>query len=208
MKNTFKRAHEMTREIKREYPEVDYRTQFGICVSYLLNNEEEKEMIMEKWYEGLTEKEKSKIEDITDNFMLGKSIEERPKYRNQVIEKRYEKYLKEVEQKKQREEYEKQMQAEQEEQRQQNLTKGIATIELYESNRYRCWAAEVTGTNEKYGLAREFINPVETAGNYRTYELKEGKYYNYLNDKKQHFVKVVNAELVEMTKAEMLEAMK
>ena len=45
MKNTFKRAHEMAKEIKKEYPEVDYRAQFGLCLSYLLNNKEELEMI-------------------------------------------------------------------------------------------------------------------------------------------------------------------
>ena len=51
MKEIFKKAHAMTREIKREYPEVDYRTQFGICLSYLLNNkEEEKEMKEMKFY--------------------------------------------------------------------------------------------------------------------------------------------------------------
>ena len=44
MKEMFKKAHAMAREIKREYPEVDYRTQFGICLSYLLNNKEEEEM--------------------------------------------------------------------------------------------------------------------------------------------------------------------
>lgn len=37
-----KEAHKMTRKIIAEYPEVDYRTQFGLCLSYLLNKEEEK----------------------------------------------------------------------------------------------------------------------------------------------------------------------
>lgn len=32
-----KKAHKMTKEIKNQYPEVDYRTQFGLCLSYLLN---------------------------------------------------------------------------------------------------------------------------------------------------------------------------
>lgn len=122
MKKMFKKAHEMAREIKREYPEVDYRTQFGICLSYLHKNEEAEEM---------------------------------------------------------------------------------ASIELYESNRFRCWAAEVTGTDPKYGLARTFLDPSETWGHYKTYELEDGKYYNYLNDKKQHFVKVVNGKIVKMTKSEM-----
>lgn len=41
-KNLFKEAHKMAREIKREYPDVDYRFQFGLCLTYLLNKEEEK----------------------------------------------------------------------------------------------------------------------------------------------------------------------
>ena len=44
MKNILKKAHEMTREIKREYPNVDYKTQLGICISYLYNEKEENEM--------------------------------------------------------------------------------------------------------------------------------------------------------------------
>lgn len=35
MKNIMKRAHELTKEIKGEYPEVDYKTQLGICLSFL-----------------------------------------------------------------------------------------------------------------------------------------------------------------------------
>jgi len=41
MKNLFKAAHKMTREIKEEFNEVDYRAQFAICLSYLQNNKEE-----------------------------------------------------------------------------------------------------------------------------------------------------------------------
>ncbi|WP_096636389.1 hypothetical protein [Clostridium cochlearium] len=35
MKNLFKEAHKLTKEMKREYPEVDYKAQFSICLSYL-----------------------------------------------------------------------------------------------------------------------------------------------------------------------------
>lgn len=44
MKNIFKEAHKMTREMVKKY-NVDYQTQFGLCVSYLLENKEEKEML-------------------------------------------------------------------------------------------------------------------------------------------------------------------
>lgn len=35
MKNIMKKAHEMTREIKKEFPGVDYKAQLGICISFL-----------------------------------------------------------------------------------------------------------------------------------------------------------------------------
>lgn len=40
MKKIFKEAHKMTREMVKEYG-VDYQAQFGLCLSYLLNREEE-----------------------------------------------------------------------------------------------------------------------------------------------------------------------
>lgn len=40
-KNLMKEAHKMTREIKAQYPEVDYKTQLGLCLSYLSSKEEE-----------------------------------------------------------------------------------------------------------------------------------------------------------------------
>lgn len=40
MKDLMKKAHELTREIKKEFPEVDYKTQLGICLSYLYSQEE------------------------------------------------------------------------------------------------------------------------------------------------------------------------
>ena len=45
MQNMFKKAHEMAKEIKREYPEVDYRLQFGLCLAYLHQNKEDLNMI-------------------------------------------------------------------------------------------------------------------------------------------------------------------
>ena len=34
-KNLMKKAHEMTKEIKEQYPEVDYQAQLGLCLSFL-----------------------------------------------------------------------------------------------------------------------------------------------------------------------------
>ena len=35
MKNVMKAAHKMAKEIKAEYPNVDYKFQLGLCISYL-----------------------------------------------------------------------------------------------------------------------------------------------------------------------------
>ena len=40
-----KKAHEMVKEIKKEYSEVDYRFQFGICLKYLLSKKKENKMV-------------------------------------------------------------------------------------------------------------------------------------------------------------------
>ncbi len=173
-------------------------------------------MTMEKWFEGLSEKEKSSIVDgaeaRTGYLRPGETAEEwkarKKENFDNIVKEKYQRYLRNVEWQKEQEESNKQEQLERKKQRKRDLARGIAIIELYQSNRYRCWVAEVTGTDDKFGLERRFINPVEIKGNYRTYELKEGKYYNYLNNNKQHFVKVVNAELIEMTRSEMMEAIK
>ena len=62
MKNIMKEAHRMTKEIKAQYPEVDYQAQLGICLSFLYN-EEEAEMELEG-----TEKQIKFAEDIKENF--------------------------------------------------------------------------------------------------------------------------------------------
>lgn len=39
MKNIMKQAHQMTKEIRKEYPGVDYKFQLGLCLSFLYKNE-------------------------------------------------------------------------------------------------------------------------------------------------------------------------
>ena len=58
--NLLKKAHELTKEIKREYPEVNYKAQLGICLTFLHNNKEVEEMVK---LEG-TEKQVKWAEDI------------------------------------------------------------------------------------------------------------------------------------------------
>lgn len=45
MSLVMKEAHRLTKEIKKEFQNVDYKFQLGICMSYLLNGEGENEMV-------------------------------------------------------------------------------------------------------------------------------------------------------------------
>lgn len=68
MKDLMKKAHQMTREIKREYPEVDYKFQLGLCMSYLLSEKKGGNRMVElkgtekqiKWAEDIREEWNSK----------------------------------------------------------------------------------------------------------------------------------------------------
>lgn len=42
MKNLFKKAHEMTREMVEKYGDVDYNVQFTLCLEYVMEQEEER----------------------------------------------------------------------------------------------------------------------------------------------------------------------
>ncbi|SQC85414.1 Uncharacterised protein [Clostridium perfringens] len=45
MSLVMKEAHRLTKKIKKEFPNVDYKFQLGICMSYLLNGKGENEMV-------------------------------------------------------------------------------------------------------------------------------------------------------------------
>ena len=70
MKNIMKEAHRLTREIKAEFPEVDYKFQLGLCISYLSKNEGVDNMTIEEklnnlgfktWKKGEGENEKKRV---------------------------------------------------------------------------------------------------------------------------------------------------
>lgn len=48
-RNIMKEAHKMTKEIKEKYNDVDYKVQLGLCISFLSQKEEEKEMLKENY---------------------------------------------------------------------------------------------------------------------------------------------------------------
>lgn len=52
-KEIMKKAHQMTREIKAEFPEVNYQIQLGLCISYLLEEKGEVEVKVEEKLENL-----------------------------------------------------------------------------------------------------------------------------------------------------------
>ena len=66
MKNLFKKAHKMTREMVNKY-RVDYQAQFGLCLSYLFEEERGMGMVELKG----TEKQVKWAEDIRDSMIKG-----------------------------------------------------------------------------------------------------------------------------------------
>ena len=77
MKELMKKAHQMTREIKNEFPEVDYKFQLGLCISYLSKNEmkEDVEMVelkgtekQVKWAEGIRKKVVEKLQNVKNEY--------------------------------------------------------------------------------------------------------------------------------------------
>lgn len=48
MKNIMKQAHKMTKDIKKEYPEVDYKFQLGLCLSHLYKKGSDKKVSKKK----------------------------------------------------------------------------------------------------------------------------------------------------------------
>ena len=61
------KAHKMTKEIKREYPEVDYKFQLGLCLAYL-QSEGDVKMSVEEKLENLGYKAWEKGEKNTNNY--------------------------------------------------------------------------------------------------------------------------------------------
>lgn len=71
MKNIMKEAHKLTREIVKEFQDVDYKAQLGICLSFLSKNKGDvEEMSIEEklnnlgfktWKKGEGENEKKRV---------------------------------------------------------------------------------------------------------------------------------------------------
>ena len=77
MKELMKKAHQMTREIKNEFPEVDYKFQLGLCISYLSKNEmkEDVEMVklkgtekQVKWAEDIRKEVVEKLQNVKNEY--------------------------------------------------------------------------------------------------------------------------------------------
>ena len=47
-RNLMKEAHKMTKEIKEQYPEVDYQAQLGLCLSFLAQEGEKKMTVINR----------------------------------------------------------------------------------------------------------------------------------------------------------------
>ena len=165
------------------------------------------EMTMEQWFQSLNEREREKIKIKSELFPNpGETLEQwnerkKEKY-NQTLEDEYKKSLEAIVKANEKRKTEEEIKIEEERQYQQDLKNGIATIQLYKSNKFDCWAAEVTGLHPKWGFVRKFIQPVAKP---EIYEFENGKIYNYLVEQEQHYVKVEKSKLIELTKREVIE---
>ena len=65
----FVKAHEMTRKIVKETG-VNYRVQFGICLSFLYQNKEEETMEIGTWNRKFEVKETEKVETTEGSFNM------------------------------------------------------------------------------------------------------------------------------------------
>ncbi len=75
------KAHKMTKEIKNEYPGVDYKLQLGLCLAYLYE-EGEKEMVELKG----TEKQVKWAKDIREEMLSDlEHMREKPAFYGQYI---------------------------------------------------------------------------------------------------------------------------
>ena len=66
MKEIMVAAHKMTKEIKSQYPEVDYRAQLGLCLSYIIKNKGVYQMELKNLVG--TEKQVAWAEDIRTKY--------------------------------------------------------------------------------------------------------------------------------------------
>ena len=72
-RNLMKEAHKMTREIVNKYGDVDYRTQLGLCLSFLSQEKGDNEMVELKG----TEKQVKWAEDIRNRIIKVNEIFEK-----------------------------------------------------------------------------------------------------------------------------------
>ena len=72
-RNLMKEAHKLTKEIKKQYPEVDYKTQLGLCLSFLSQEKGDNEMVELKG----TEKQVKWANDIRNRIIKVNEIFEK-----------------------------------------------------------------------------------------------------------------------------------
>ena len=72
-RNLMKEAHKLTKEIKKQYPEVDYKTQLGLCLSFLSQEKGDNEMVELKG----TEKQVKWAKDIRNRIIKVNEIFEK-----------------------------------------------------------------------------------------------------------------------------------
>lgn len=62
------------------------------------------------------------------------------------------------------------------------------------SKKHKSWVALITGTDDRFGYARKFIEPSEQDGSGKTFELNNG-IYQVCNAGDRKFIQVVNGQI-------------
>ena len=83
MSMIMREAHRLTKEIKREFPGVNYNFQLGICMSYLLKEKGENEMVelqgtekQVKWANDIREELLKIVNEVEHNRLYKAIVEE------------------------------------------------------------------------------------------------------------------------------------
>jgi hypothetical protein len=93
----------------------------------------------------------------------------------------------------------------------------LANNEFYGDSKPCGWAAEITGPDQKYKLARSFLrfkkdysraNSKGSRGVYAIYTLEENKIYEVKDNKRRYFCKLEGWAIKEITENEVMEWLK
>ena len=80
-----------------------------------------------------------------------------------------------------------------------------ATLEIScGSRKHKSWIAKITGKHERFGLDRQFMDPVNEGRMYNVYELADGV-YEVCNGGDRYFIRVAGGQIETISKYDVME---